>query len=157
MSGLLHRNCVLIPALMLLGFAEAAEDRRWYVQTSVYTTHFNPKPDHVNDQQLIGLEYYLDRPGWMVGGSTFRNSFGQRSGYLYLGRRFELPGERLYGKLTGGALYGWRGEHQDNIPLNQLGVAPAILPSLGVEVGRFGGELVVFGLGGMMFNVGARF
>lgn len=162
MLPLLHNRYVLFFGLVLLVMVEAAAEERWYVQTSVYTTHFNPKPEHVNRQNLIGLEYYperdyLDRAGWMIGGATFQNSFGQRSTYLYGGRRFELPGEYLYGKLTGGVLHGWRGEHQDNIPLNNYGVAPAILPALGVQVGRFGGELVVFGLGGMMINFGARF
>ena len=34
----------------------------WYVQTSVYTKHFSPDPEHNNNQDLIGLEYH-DRSG----------------------------------------------------------------------------------------------
>ena len=77
----------------------------WYVQTSVYTKHFSPDPEHNNNQDLIGLEYH-DRSGWLVGGATFRNSFRQRSYYAYAGKRFDSDMYPVYFKLTGGLLEG---------------------------------------------------
>jgi len=29
---------------------------RWFIFTSVYTKHFDPDPDHVNNQKLLGIE-----------------------------------------------------------------------------------------------------
>ncbi len=140
------------------GHAYANNDYRWLIRTSVFTTHFDHDPDHNNDSRLIGLDYYLsDEQRWLVGGNTFRNSWDQRSVYLYAGRRFDWVENRLYGKLTAGVLWGWRGEHQDDIPFNQLGVAPAIIPAVGIQAGRFTGEFVVFGINGLMINVGAHF
>ena len=143
---------------MMCASAYADRQYNWVVRTSIYTTHFSHDPEHNNDSQLIGIDYYLsDHPGWLVGGNTFRNSWDQRSVYLYAGRRFDWVDNRLYGKLTAGVLWGWRGEHQDAIPLNQLGVAPAIIPAIGVQAGRFTSEFVVFGINGLMINIGAQF
>lgn len=153
----MHR-LFLFSAFMTLAPAEAYADKRWQVRASVYTTHFDSDPEHNDNSQLIGLDYYPEQyPNWLVGGSTFRNSWDQRSAYLYLGRRFQWMPGTLYGKLTGGVLYGWRGEHQDAILLNQLGVAPAIIPAVEVRAGRYTGEFVVFGINGLMINLGAYF
>lgn len=152
------KRWMILAMLAALGSTELYAEKRWQLRASVYTTHFDSDPEHNDDSRLIGLDYYPERwPGWLVGGATFRNSWDQRSAYLYFGRRFELPLPRLYAKLTGGVLYGWRGEHQDRIPLNQLGVAPAIIPALEVRAGRFAGEFVVFGINGLMINLGAYF
>lgn len=139
--------------------AEAEDDdKRWLIQTSVYTKHFSPRPEHNNDQDLIGLEYTLNPDeDFRVGGATFLNSYGQRSTYAYMGWRFDHDTWPVYAKLTAGLLHGYRGEYQDNIPLNRYGVAPAILPSVGVQVGFYSGELVVFGGAGMMINTGVNF
>jgi hypothetical protein len=42
------------------------------VQTSVYTRHFSPSPDHNNRQDLLGLERN-EASGLLYGGATFLN------------------------------------------------------------------------------------
>ena len=70
-----------LPGLLFLAQATTAlaaeappgEDDKgfWYAQTSVYTRHFSPDPDHNNHQDLIGLERN-EASGWVYGGATFR-------------------------------------------------------------------------------------
>ncbi len=60
-------------------------------------------------------------------------------------------------KLTGGLLRGYKGEYRDKIPLNHLEIAPAALPSIGVQWGRFESDLIIFGTAGMMITAGVRF
>ena len=81
----------LLAALLLLqtGQALATDDSQkddgfWYAQTSVYTRHYSPDPEHNNHQDLIGIERN-QASGWVLGGATFRNSFSQRSNYAYVG------------------------------------------------------------------------
>ena len=63
----------------------------WSLQTSVYTKHFDPDPEHVNDQNLLGVEaYFANR--WLAGLAVFDNSFGQPSQFLYMGRSWQLFG-----------------------------------------------------------------
>jgi hypothetical protein len=131
---------------------------RWLVQTSLYTTHFSPNPEHVNQQNLINLEYWRqDR--WLVGGALFRNSFGQPSQYIYLGkywRPFDFS-QNIHLKLTGGLLHGYKDQYRDKIPFNQAGVAPVILPSLGYSTKRLNAEMILFGNSGLMLTAGVFF
>lgn len=148
------------------------------IQTSVWTRHYNPQPDHNNTQELINLEWqapdthrfdwqhesaaverapWLRNVNWVVGAGTFRNSFSQRSVYVYGGGRYdfyESNHTRAYAKVTAGLLHGYRGEYRDKIPLNHLGVAPAILPAVGIQHRRLNLEMIPFGASGVMFNVG---
>ncbi len=131
---------------------------RWYFQTSAYTQHFDPKPDHNNAQRLLNIEWQ-GANNWVWGGAFFYNSFNQPSQYVYGGYMWR-PFDDLRGayfKLTGGLVHGYKGEYQDNIPFNGLGVAPALLPSIGISGKRFATELVVFGTSGLMWNVGFYF
>lgn len=146
--GLLSSLCLSL----LLALPVAAEEA-WYLQTSVYTRHFHPDPEHNNHQNLIGLEYQADE-GVVAGGATFRNSFRQRSQYGYVGKRFDSDVAPVYLKVTGGLLQGYRGEYRDKIPLNRFGVAPVLIPSLGARLGPVGGELVLLGNSAMMVNLG---
>ena len=132
-----------------------AQDTRWLLQTSAYTTHYSPKPEHNNDQKLVLIEYTRSDE-WLVGGANFLNSFDQRSTYIYTGREFDLIGP-AFAKLTGGVLHGYRGEYQDKIPLNQLGVAPGLIPSAGIRVGNFSSEVVFLGTAAFMITTGVRF
>lgn len=146
------------------------------VQTSLWTKHYNAEPDHHNHQKLINLEYYFndqiklfidpneaswrDDVRWLVGGATFKNSYDQQSTYLYGGGRYDYAlGEntKAYAKLTAGLLYGYRGEYKDKIPLNDLGVAPVILPAFGVQHRRVNLEVVPFAAAGVMVNAGFYF
>ncbi len=128
----------------------------WQIQTSVYTRHFSPSPEHNNRQNLIGLERN-EASGWLYGAATFRNSFDQQSIYAYVGKRFESADHPFYAKLSGGALYGYKGEYKDKIPLNHFGVAPALIPGVGVRMGPVTAELVLLGSSAAMANVGLRF
>lgn len=130
------------------------------LQTSFYTTHFSPDPEHTNQQDLISLELHTpDR--WLAGGARFLNSFDQESIYLYAGREFPLwqPAEEfeIRAKLTAGLLHGYRGEYRDKIPFNHFGIAPAALPSIGMRWNRFETDIIVFGTAGMMITGGIRF
>lgn len=158
----------------------ASSDRgSWLFQTSAWTAHYNPEPDHVNNQRLINIEWlapddfrfgwqqgwdavprrtgWLADVRWLAGGAAFRNSFGQDSLYIYAGGRYdfiETERTRVYGKLTGGLLHGYRGEYRDKIPFNRYGTAPAILPAFGVEHRNINLEVIPFGTAGVMLNVG---
>lgn len=153
---------------------------RFRVQTSVVTEHYSRKPEHNNDQQLLDVEVSLtdrqaqmlrlpstDDPtsplndvSWSAGLATFRNSYSQRSVYGYIGGRYRMTHGSIvntYIKLTAGLMHGYRGEHRDRIPLNQLGVAPVVLPAAGLEFGRAHVELVFFGNRGLMLTTGFAF
>lgn len=151
-------------ALALLGsFAiaidgYAAEDAQWLLQTSLYTKHFHSNPEHNDKQKLLGLEYQrADR--WLVGASVFDNSFHQPSQYVYFGKLFR-PLESaplLHVKLTGGLLHGYKNEYRDKIPLNAHGVAPVIIPAIGLSGKHVSGEINFFGTAGVMVTMGVLF
>ncbi|WP_191490088.1 sn-glycerol-3-phosphate transporter [Pseudomonas sp. FEN] len=158
---------LLIPALCLFILAPTARaqsadasstsDRGfWYLQASVFTRHFSPNPEHNDHQDLIGLERN-EASGFIYGAATFRNSFSQRSYYAYAGKRFESADYPLYLKVTGGLLQGYTGQYRDKIPLNHLGVAPVIIPSLGVHYGPVATEVVLLGFNAAMLTAGVRF
>lgn len=146
------------------------------LQTSLWTKHYNPEPEHNNHQKLFNLEYYFndevklfvvpnqaswrDDVRWLAGAATFKNSYDQQTLYLYGGGRYDYDlGEntKAYAKLTAGLLYGYRGEYRDKIPLNDLGVAPVILPAFGVQHRRVNLEVVPFAAAGVMVNAGFYF
>ena len=130
---------------------------RWTVYTSVYTKHFDPDPDHVNNQKALGLEMHMTNK-WIIGFVAFDNSFGQNSQYLYAGYQWQLFQSRYwYFKLTGGLLHGYKEPYEDKIPLNGLGVAPAILPSLGFRYKYFISEIHLAGLAAATITVGITF
>ena len=54
----------------------AVEQRSFYA--SLYTAHYDPDPDHNNNQQMLGLEIEL-RGNRLWGFAMFDNSFGQES------------------------------------------------------------------------------
>lgn len=117
-----------------------------YVFTSLYTKHFDPDPDHVNNQKMLGVELIMENR-WSAGFATFDNSFGQQSEFLYAGYRWPIRDSRhWYFKLTGGLLHGYKDEYEDKIPFNGLGIAPAIVPTLGF---RYKGLVVEGNLGGL--------
>ncbi|WP_157960467.1 sn-glycerol-3-phosphate transporter [Marinimicrobium alkaliphilum] len=146
---------VLLLASLPVG---ADTEPRWTLHTSLLTHHFHPQPYHTENQQLVALEYHL-RPQQMrsVGGASFRNTFDQRSYYLYVSRRYNHPEWPVYARVTGGLLYGYRGDFRRRVPLNQGGFSPGIVPMVGVQVSRFQSELVLFGLAGVMVKVGISF
>ncbi|GLQ32432.1 hypothetical protein [Litoribrevibacter albus] len=134
------------------------EGDKFSFQTSVYTKHWNPKPEHNNNQKLFSIE--LNKKNrWLVGFAAFKNSFDQNTQYLYAGYTWALPETQDIGyfKLTAGPMHGYKGKYKDKIPLNQAGIAPAVLPSFGVSYQQFKSELVVFGAAGAMLTMGFEF
>lgn len=128
---------------------------RFYLETSLYTTHFHYDPAHDDHQHLILGEWNITEQ-WLVGASAFDNSFGQASQYVYGGYRFR-PFETLqplYFKISAGLVHGYTGQYQHKIPLNNSGIAPAIVPSVGYCVNRFCSELVIFGTAGALITFG---
>jgi len=127
----------------------------FYLETSVYTHHFHYNPEHDDHQHLVTAEWNITEQ-WLVGASAFDNSFDQPTQYVYGGYRFRPleSSQPLYFKLTAGLVHGYTGQHQNSIPLNGLGTAPAILPALGYCLNRFCSELVVFGVAGVLVTAG---
>lgn len=143
-------------ALLISPCAWAMEGDTWYYQTSAYTQHWKSDPDHNNRQKLLGVERQR-ADGSLWGGATFLNSFDQRSYYGYYGRRWVADEYPVYAKLTGGLLHGYKGKYKDRIPLNGLGTAPVIIPSVGTFYGPIGAELVILGGAAAMINIGYRY
>lgn len=105
----------------------------WNLQTSLYTKHFDPDPDHNNNQKLIGVEARFEK-NWVIGGAVFDNSFGQNSQLIYMGKYWYLFGSKhWYGKVMAGLLHGYKEPYEDKIPFNGAGIAPVIVPSLGFK------------------------
>lgn len=130
---------------------------QWYFFTSVYTKHWSDDPDHVNNQKMIAGEAHM-KNNWLFGLAFFDNSFGQPTQYLYAGYKWDLFGSRLfYFKLTGGLLHGYKEPYEDKIPLNGLGVAPAILPTLGFQYKHFVTELNIAGTAAITITAGLAF
>lgn len=127
----------------------------WLVQVSVYTRHFHPKPHHNNHQELFGIERNRD-DSYVWGAATFMNSFDQRSVIAYAGKRFDYPGTPFYSRLTFGLIHGYRGEYQDKVPFNNLGVGPVILPSIGVHYKGVQSDVVFLGLNAGLVTLGVR-
>jgi hypothetical protein len=158
------RYCAISFFLALLGFLAMAGnvfaegEARWLLQTSLYTRHYRDNPEHNNHQHLVNLEY--QRPDqWVVGAAAFENSFHQSSQYVYLGKLFRplesVP--QLHFKLTGGLIHGYRGQYRDKIRYNSRGVAPAIIPAIGLSGKHVSGEVSLFGKAGLMVTMGVLF
>lgn len=128
---------------------------RFYVETSLYTRHFNSDPAHVDTQKLIRFEWNVSEQ-WLLGASAFDNSFGQPSQYVYGGYRWR-PFDKLqpfYVKISAGLVHGYKDEFRDKIPMNHSGVAPVIVPSLGYCFNRLCSEVVIFGTAGLLVTIG---
>ena len=128
---------------------------RFYLETSVFTHHFSYDPAHVDKQKLILGEWNITQQ-WLVGASTFDNSFGQSSQYVYGGWRYR-PFEDVspfYVKVSAGLTHGYRGQYRDKIPFNGSGIAPVIVPSAGVCISRICSEIVLFGGAGFLVTLG---
>ena len=143
--------------MMVSANAVAFEIVEWRFQTSLYTKHWDADPEHVNNQKLLNIEIETTTR-WIYGFANFDNSFGQPSQYLYAGYSWPLLGKDwTYFKLTGGFLYGYKGDFEDKIPLNGLGVAPAIVPTFGLKYKRVFTELQILGNSAITVTAGFSF
>ena len=137
-------------------FKPVPSEPYWYFHTSVYTQHFDPKPHHNNNQELIAFERNRD-DSYLWGAGTFLNSFYQRSYMAYIGKRYDFGNTPFYSRLTFGFIYGYRGEYKRKVPMNDLGVAPAILPSLGVKTKYVHADVFLLGANAYIVTAGFRF
>ena len=135
---------------------------RFYLSYSPYTEHFRNNPEYAKHTHLVdlGIESKYDTV-WgadrtLFGLSVFKNSYGQPSQWLYWGQRWDVN-SWLYARVTAGLLHGYKGKYKNNIPLNGAGVAPGIIPALGVQYGDVRAEMVLLGFSALMFTVGYRF
>jgi hypothetical protein len=129
----------------------------WRLQTSLYTKHWDPDPEHNNHQKLIGIEAgFANR--WRLGAAIFENSFYQNSQLLYAGKEWNFPGSKnAYFKLMGGLLHGYKDEYKNKIPFNNLGIAPVILPAIGYRFHGFNIEADFAGLAAVTILAGYSF
>ena len=159
-------NVCLTAALLSLGNAASAYDWRDGLELSVldgdsyrlmlspYTYHYSQTPEH-KDVWLAGVERQRAN-GNVAGVALFSNSFGQPSAYVYPWGKtyrglFDQP--QLFAKWSAGLLYGYKGQYKDKIPFNNLGIAPAVVPTIGWEfAGGSQAQVVLLGTSGLMFQ-----
>ena len=152
-------SLVLLSVFLLLvtSNAVALDIKEWRFRTSLYTKHWDPDPDHVNNQNLINLEFETTNK-WFYGLAWFDNSFGQSSQFLYGGYKWDLfSKDWAYFALSGGLIHGYKEPYEDKIPLNELGVAPAIVPTFGVKYKRVFGEIQILGAAAITVTAGFSF
>lgn len=103
----------------------------WRLTLSPYTYHYTHKPEH-EPIYMLGLERQRS-DGWVWGGAYFSNSFGQSSGFAYLGKRYaNFSGyDRLFAQWSVGVLYGYKPPYENEVPLNVNGFSPGAVLSLG--------------------------
>lgn len=158
-------GCLLACICLNLQAQDAAEPdkghgwkyRGFNIQTSLYTKHWDPEPDHTDHQHLIGPEIEFEND-YLVGLAFFQNSFDQSSQFLYIGKTWRLfRTDWFYFKLVGGLLHGYKEPYEDKIPFNGLGIAPAILPSFGLRYKRVMAEVQIAGAAAITVTAGLRF
>lgn len=143
--------------LITAGNVSALEITEWRFQTSLYTKHWSPSDEHVNNSKLLNIEFETSSR-WLYGFAHFDNSFGQPSQYLYAGYSWPLfSKDWAYFKLTGGLLHGYKEPYDEKIPLNQLGVAPAIVPTFGLRYKRVFTEFQILGAAAITVTAGFSF
>ena len=159
-------RCVIIALSLALqnSVTSAQESTRVHYGPSAY--HYNQSPQHIRDNHLIAVERLFSDPvlagaqRGLLGLALFNNSFGQFSQYLYVGQEWDvarLAGGMLYANLTAGLLHGYKGEFENKIPFNDLGVAPVLIPNLGWRSGRFSLGASVLGFNGLLLTFGWQF
>lgn len=135
---------------------------RIFFQYSVYNKHRTNNPEHVDRNHLLNFQIQsnYDRV-WgadktLFGLSFFKNSFGQASQYIYWGQQWDFN-DYFYAKISAGLLHGYKGKYRDKIPFNKLGIAPAILPTLGARYKDFSVEAIILGNSALMIGIGYTF
>jgi len=153
------KKLILLGLLLLMtaGNVFALEIEEWRFQTSLYTYHWSFDPEHVSNSKLINLEFETTKK-WIYGFAWFDNSFGQPSQYAYVGYSWKLfRKDWAYFKVTGGLFHGYKEPYKDKIPLNDYGIAPAIVPTFGLRYKRVFTELQILGTAAVTATVGFNF
>ena len=124
----------------------------WELTLSPYTHHWSHNPEH-RPVGLVALDKRL-KGGGFCGVALFSNSFGQESAYVYVGQQWHglLGNPKIFSKISAGFLYGYRGRYKEKIPFNELGIAPAIIPSLGYAITpQDAAQVYILGTAGLLF------
>ena len=151
--------------LALAAGASQAQDAGWNGRHDVdlshtefvlspFTYHFSGREGHTN-VFLLGASR-VEADGSLAGASLFRNSFGQPSAYAFIGHEYLEPWgvSHFYYAWTAGVIYGYKGEHKDEIKPNLAGFAPGLIPRLGYQMNReVSFEVATLGFAALMFNV----
>jgi len=120
--------------------------------------HFNPNLAH-KPVWAVAIERQRD-DHWLYGGSYFSNSFGQDSGYLYLGRQYPdlLDRPQLFFQWSAGLLYGYKGSFKDKVPLNYKAFSPGATASVGWQFDpQFAAQIALVGTAGLMLQLSHDF
>jgi hypothetical protein len=156
------RFCILLLPFGDKAHAEDAAESNFFAQYSVFTHHFFPSPVHVNRNHMVNLEWQtsghtmLNADRALIGGAALKNSFGQPTEYLYVGQKWDVH-ENVYLKLTAGLLHGYKDPYQNKIPLNHYGIAPVIVPSIGLRFRQFSLESIFLSNRAVMLAIGVQF
>ena len=132
----------------------------WRLVVSPYTLHFGADED--NDREAvygIGLERQR-ADDWFWGGTYFSNSFGQPSGFVYVGQRYGnlFAVEQLFAKWSAGILYGYKEPYEDKVPLNYNGWSPGLVLAMGWQFTRqFSMQANLLGGAGLMLQMSIDF
>jgi len=154
------RRRVVSLLFLILGVLVASPASAWqegdklHLQLGAYT-HYSHSDDHEGPPYLGNIELNKTN-NWLFGLSLFNNSFGQFSQYIYFGKKWQLPSiyEHLHVKLSGGVVHGYTGEAEDKIPFNNNGIAPGIIPMIGVKKDRWALDLIFLGNSALLLAVG---
>ena len=137
-------------SLAIEGGAEPS--KKWDLTLSPYTKHWSHNPEH-KPVVLVAMDSHVTG-GRFCGMALFSNSFGQESAYVYVGQQWDglFGNPKLFTKVSAGLLYGYRGQYKDKIPFNNLGSAPAIIPSLGYTITpKDSAQIYLLGKAGLLF------
>ena len=137
----------------------ASDNGRLRLVFGPYAYHFNNDPDHNDYPWMTGLEWEPRGSKFEFGAVYFKNSFSQDSVYAYVGKRWFLSDDRqgVFLHLTGGPLYGYRGQYENKVPFNHDGISVAIVPGIGYQYRSVSSQLVFFGTAGMLATFGYDF
>jgi hypothetical protein len=132
----------------------------WRFAVTPGMVHFNRSPPEPY-KHVWGLALERQRDDlWLYGGSYFSNSFGQDSGYAYLGRQypdlFEEP--QLFFQWSVGVLYGYKGAYENRVPLNYRAFSPGAVLSLGWRFDQqLAAQINLVGTAGLMLQLAYDF
>jgi hypothetical protein len=138
----------------------ADQPYRWRIEFSPHTTHYSYNPEH-RPVHLLGLERESTADNGFYGLALFSNSFGQDSGYLYLGKSYygvfdSYP--KVYLKWSAGILYGYKPPYENKVPLNYKGFSPAIVPAVGWKFDSgWHAQIDMLGTAGLTYSVVKEF
>jgi hypothetical protein len=119
------------PIASATDFTTFGDPGHWRVVVSPFTQHWRYSVEH-RPVYALGVERQRD-DHWLGGAAYFRNSFGQPSAYVYLGKRYDgfFGRPELFAQVTAGVIYGYKGKFKNKLPLNTNGFAPGAVISGG--------------------------